>query len=119
MGERLNGIQEVVGSIPISSTKEYKNGLHYAARFFIIGRLMGFHVYVLKSDSGHSYIGQSKHLDTRVAEHNSGKSKATKGKGPWRLAYSEEFEIRAEAMKREKYFKTQIGRLWLKEQAYL
>ncbi len=26
LGERLNGIQEVVGSIPISSTIEYKKG---------------------------------------------------------------------------------------------
>ena len=64
LGERLNGIQEVVGSIPISSTKEYKNGLHYAARFFIIGRLMGFHVYVLKSDSDRSYIGHSMNQKT-------------------------------------------------------
>ena len=80
---------------------------------------MGFHVYVLKSDSGRSYIGHSKDIDNRVAEHNSNKNKATKGKGPWKLIYSEEFETRAEAMKREKYFKTQIGRLWLKEQAYL
>ena len=27
MGERLNGIQEVVGSIPISSTKDNRKGL--------------------------------------------------------------------------------------------
>ncbi len=115
----MNGIQEVVGSIPISSTKEYKNGLHYAARFFIIGRLMGFHVYVLKSHSGRSYIGHSKHLNARVAEHNSGKSKATKGKGPWKLVYSEEFETRAEAVIRERYFKTVEGRIELRKKGLI
>ncbi len=81
---------------------------------------MGFYVYVLKSESSvRTYVGHSKDIKNRVAEHNSGKSKATRGKDPWKLVYSEEFETRAEAMKREKHFKTQIGRLWLKEQAYL
>ena len=80
---------------------------------------MGFYVYVLKSDSGRSYIGHSKDLDNRVAEHNSGKSKATRGKGPWKLVYSEKFDTRSEAVMRERYFKTVAGRIELRAKGLL
>jgi putative endonuclease len=81
---------------------------------------LGFYVYVLKSAStGRSYIGHSKDLNNRVTEHNSGKSKATRGKGPWRLVYQEEFQTRSEAMKREYYFKSRTGRIILKERGIL
>ncbi len=81
---------------------------------------MGFSVYILKSDSsGRSYVGHSKNLETRLEEHNCGKSKATRGKGPWKIAYSEEYETRAEATRRELYFKTVEGRIELKKKEVL
>ena len=77
---------------------------------------MGFFVYVLKSESSaQTYVGHSKDIKNRVAEHNNGKNKATKGKGPWKLVYSEEFETRSEAVMRERYFKTVAGRIELRE----
>ena len=101
----MNGIQEVVGSIPISSTKLLT---------------MPFNVYVLKSEkSGRSYIGHTADLPKRLVEHTIGKSKATRGKGPWRLVYHEEFVTRAEAVARERYFKTVEGRSELKERGIL
>jgi putative endonuclease len=78
-----------------------------------------FSVYVLKNDSGRSYIGHSKDVSNRVAEHNIGKSKATRGKGPWTLIYTEEFETRPEAVKRERYLKTVAGRIELREKGIL
>jgi len=54
-----------------------------------------------------------------MVEHNSGKNKATKGKGPWRLVYQEEFETRSGAAQREMFFKTVEGRIELKEKGIL
>ncbi|MEN8262279.1 MAG: GIY-YIG nuclease family protein [Nitrospirota bacterium] len=76
---------------------------------------MGFYVYALKSKStGRSYIGHSKELNNRVAEHNADKGKSTRGRGPWELVYYEEYESRSDAIKREYFFKSQPGRLFLK-----
>ena len=81
---------------------------------------MPFYVYILKSFStGKSYIGCTKNLKNRISEHNSNESKATRGKGPWKLVYYEAYNSRSEAIKREKYFKTQIGRLELKKSGIL
>ena len=106
LGERLNGIQEVVGSIPISSTKSLFT--------------MSFYVYVLKSDlNGTSYVGHTNDPEKRLIEHNSGKSLATRKKGPWELVYIEKYETRSEAAARERYLKTVPGRLELKGKGFL
>ena len=59
-------------------------------------------LYIIQSleDSSY-YIGQTDNLDDRLKRHNQGRSKATKNKRPWKLVYTEEFETRSEAMKRE------------------
>ena len=81
---------------------------------------MGFFVYVLKSQSSsRSYVGHSKDLSKRVFEHNCNKNKSTRGKGPWKLVYSEEYETRSDASKREQHFKTVEGRIELKEKGIL
>ncbi|MGQ0827151.1 MAG: GIY-YIG nuclease family protein, partial [Bacteroidota bacterium] len=41
--------------------------------------------------------------------------KYTKNKGPWVLVYSESYITRSEAVKREKYFKTGVGRDLIKK----
>ncbi|MBI4824856.1 MAG: GIY-YIG nuclease family protein [Nitrospirae bacterium] len=81
---------------------------------------MAYYVYLLKSKSkGASYVGHTQNLDIRLAEHNSGKSKSTRYSRPWELVYSEEVQTRSEAVKREQYFKSQIGRLELKSRGLL
>ena len=50
-----------------------------------------------------------------MIEHNEGKTKSTKGYAPWRLFYYEVFATRVEAILREKYFKTGMGRAFLKD----
>ena len=70
-----------------------------------------FHVYVLRSEStGRRYTGACEDLDRRLREHNSGQTKSTRHRGPWRLIHFEQFESWAEACRRERFFKTGRGR---------
>ena len=64
---------------------------------------------------GNRYIGSTDNIEARVNRHNKGKSKYTKGRRPWRLVYSEEYNTRREAMAREKILKSGQGRKWLDE----
>ena len=77
---------------------------------------MEYFVYVLESEiDGRLYKGHTCDIDKRIKEHNSGKTKSTKGYKPWKLVYFEIFDTREEAVLREKYFKTGSGREFLKE----
>ena len=76
---------------------------------------MEYFVYVLRSEKdGRLYKGQTSDIDKRLEQHNSGQVKSTKGFVPWELVYLEKFKSREEAVLREKYFKTGIGREFLK-----
>lgn len=71
-------------------------------------------VYVLKSlKNNYRYIGQTKDINKRLAEHNAGLSKSTKNIRPLVLDYTEEYYTRSEAMKRERFLKSGKGREWL------
>jgi putative endonuclease len=72
---------------------------------------MPYFVYVIKSigNSIH-YIGSTSDLANRLADHNAGRSRFTKGHRPWDLILSEEYETKAEAIRREKYLKSGKGR---------
>ena len=86
LGARLDGIEEVVGSNPIGSTK-----------FIPV-----YYLYILQSDTtGRYYIGQTQDVPERLAYHNANYSKSLKNRGPWRLVYTEPFQTRSEAMTRE------------------
>ena len=71
---------------------------------------MSFTVYIIESTEEHRYIGQTSDLARRITEHNSHLSHSTKHGTGWKPVYAEEHETRAEAMKREKYFKSGKGR---------
>ncbi|MEC4003073.1 GIY-YIG nuclease family protein [Flavobacterium sp. SUN052] len=76
---------------------------------------MYYFVYVLESEiDGRLYKGQTSNIENRLKEHNSGKTRSTKGFIPWKLVYFEKFITREEAVLREKYFKTGSGREFLK-----
>jgi len=71
-----------------------------------------FTVYVLYSPTFDKiYIGYSSDLNNRFLSHN---ELATKGYTirfrPWVIAYTEEFETKIEALKRESYLKSTQGR---------
>ena len=72
---------------------------------------MMFYCYVIRSrKTGRRYIGSCEDLNERIRRQNAGDSKATKHGVPWVLVHSEGFATRAEATRRERYYKTGRGR---------
>ena len=53
---------------------------------------MAGYVYIIQSlKNGMYYIGSSKNPIKRLAEHNTGKVRATKNKGPWSLKFVQKY----------------------------
>ena len=66
-----------------------------------------FYVYVIESlKSGRLYTGFSDNIERRLIEHNSGKTKSTKNRGPWVLMGFIQKNTRSEAIKLEKKLKS-------------
>lgn len=60
------------------------------------------YTYMLKCRDNTFYIGYTNNLEKRILAHNEGKgAKYTKGRGPVELVYYEEYEDKAQAMRRE------------------
>ncbi len=78
---------------------------------------MAYHVYVLENPQGRRYIGQTADLAARLTQHNDSANRLTlhtkRHPGPWTLIYAEEQPTRADAMRREKWLKSGVGREWL------
>lgn len=53
------------------------------------------------------YTGMTSDVQQRLAEHNAGKTKSTKG---YLILFTEEFETRSEARARKVYLKSGVGR---------
>jgi putative endonuclease len=67
---------------------------------------MNFYTYILESESsGMLYIGQTSDLKERLTRHNTGNSRFTKSKGPWKMIFSIKLESRSEAILLEKKLK--------------
>ena len=91
MEERLPYKQEAAGSSPVPP--------------------MRFWVYVLElSGKQRLYIGHTECLQRRLREHLEGKTPSVRGHRIVRLLHVEEFQTRAEAVRRERYLKTSRGR---------
>ena len=68
---------------------------------------MDYFVYFLKSEkNGNIYVGSTTDVSKRVATHNAGKVKSTKGYRPWRLLKYLRYASRSEAVKAELFYKT-------------
>lgn len=76
---------------------------------------MKYFVYVLRSINFEgNYFGFTRCVKKRLRQHNSGKTKSTKPYLPWELVLVEEFEIKEDALTREKFLKTGQGRAYMK-----
>ena len=72
---------------------------------------MPWYVYILENQQGLNYVGVTgQSPEARLAQHNAGLNKWTRARKPWRLVYSEAFEDKTVAIKRERFFKTGAGR---------
>ena len=75
-----------------------------------------FFIYIIYSKRVcKKYIGQTEDLALRLEQHNSNYFQSyTNNKGPWELIHSEFYLTRSEAILREKYLKSGVGRDWIK-----
>lgn len=74
------------------------------------------YIYILQCADSTLYTGWTTDLESRLKAHNSGSgAKYTRGRGPVRLLYSEAFDTKGEALKREKQIQklTRIKKLKL------
>ena len=55
-------------------------------------------LYILQSTTtGRYYVGVTSDFTRRIEEHNRGKSLATRGRGPWEIVYTKEYDSGQEA----------------------
>jgi putative endonuclease len=74
-----------------------------------------YYVYVLQSEKdGKYHAGFTKDLKLRFEQHKKGLVESTKDRRPLKLIYYEACTERDDAAKREKYFKTYHGKMFLK-----
>ena len=77
---------------------------------------MKYVVYILKSQKDNGfYYGYTSNIEKRLTRHNDGLVRSTKSRKPFTVHYTENFESKTEALKREKFFKSIDGYNWLKE----
>jgi len=75
-----------------------------------------YFVYLLQSQKDQKfYIGYTQDIKERLKYHNSGRSRFTKNRGPWKLVAFLEFLTRSEAIIEEKRIKSLKNRLAIKE----
>ena len=60
------------------------------------------------------YIGMTSNIEQRIKYHKRGKTRSTKNRGEFVVKVLEECKTREEARKREKYWKSGIGKEKLK-----
>jgi putative endonuclease len=73
-----------------------------------------YYVYVLQSlKDNKQYAGYTQNLELRFEQHEKGEVDSTKHRRPLKLIYFEGCLNREDALKREKYFKTHYGKMYL------
>ncbi len=74
-----------------------------------------YKVYAIKSKNrNYIYVGLTENLERRISEHNNGRSKTTKPYRPFKSIYQENCVDWITARRREKYFKSGVGKEFLK-----
>ena len=74
-----------------------------------------YYVYVIKSNKDKKYYtGFTDNLRKRFNEHCNGANASTKNRGPFKLIYYEACLSKHDAIARERYLKTGMGKRYLK-----
>lgn len=75
------------------------------------GNKMKYYIYILLCSDNTYYTGFTTDVEKRLSEHNSGKgAKYTRGRTPCKLVYTESFEDKSSALKREWEIKHRFSR---------
>jgi len=73
-----------------------------------------YYTYILRSEKDQmNYTGYTKNLNLRFEQHKAGQVESTKNRRPLKLIYFEACLSQEDALKREKYFKTHYGKMFL------
>ena len=73
------------------------------------------YVYILESQKDNGwYTGYTSDLKKRLSEHQNGYTPSTKYRRPWKLIYYEACLSEADAIAREKYLKSGMGKRYLR-----
>jgi putative endonuclease len=71
-------------------------------------------IYILYSEkTDHYYIGSCADIETRLQRHNAGATFSTKHGRPWKVVYSETYDDKTKALKRENYLKSLKSRKFI------
>ena len=71
-------------------------------------------MYILQSEvSGSYYVGHTHDLSLRLVHHNDAWTISTKAGRPWKLVYSERYDSKGNAMRREKEIKRMKSRVFI------
>jgi putative endonuclease len=74
-----------------------------------------YYIYILRSDKDNNYyVCYTENLKLRFEQHTKGQVSSTKERRPLTLIYSEACLSKKDAIHREKYLKTYLGRMFLK-----
>lgn len=77
---------------------------------------MMYFTYVLRSmRDGKMYVGFTSDLRRRFSEHQQGRNVSTKNRRPFELLFYEAFKDERDALRRESYFKTNKGKIALRQ----
>ena len=75
-----------------------------------------YYTYVLRSlKDGKMYTGYTKDLKLRFEQHEKGQVESTRHRKPLEIIYYEACKSQDDALRREKYFKTHYGKMYLKK----
>lgn len=76
---------------------------------------MFYNIYVLQFEKDNKfYTGYTENLKLRLKQHQKGLVKSTKNRGMFKLIYFESCLNQQDATHREKYLKTYLGKMFLK-----
>ena len=74
-----------------------------------------YYTYVLLSEKdNHFYTGYTQDLKLRFEQHNKGYVESTRDRRPLKLVYYEACLDKSDAAKREKYLKSYLGKMFLR-----
>lgn len=72
-------------------------------------------VYVIQSKEKHIYVGSTTDIEKRLLQHNQHFAGWTKRGTDWKLIHLKEYNTLSEARKRERWFKTGVGREYIQQ----
>jgi putative endonuclease len=76
---------------------------------------MKYFVYAIESREGYRYTRTTENLSHRLSQHNNHNlSFWTKRGSDWKIIFQEEFENKRDALKKEKWLKSGVGREYLR-----